>query len=252
MADHQQAAAEALDAQLVVGAQEVHQPLAVVEAPHEEDVGNAVVPAREGRHVPELLQVDAVGDDLVLAGEIARDEMARCRAHGDTAMQATGGCTHEAFAELVGGAEARVGVERGDVHGLGVAQDHQRQEGHEGLMEVDHVEAFAIEHLGDQPGIAMRDGERADRAVGGHAPAVAEADDVALAGALRSVCRADDADIVAALDEVLVEVSDVGVDATRKREDVRRDQPDLHVVVSSAGRPADSRSKRTGRSRPPG
>ena len=102
-----------------------------------------------------------------------------------------------------------------------------------------------------QLAVAMRDRERADRAVRGHAPAVAEADDVALAGALRAVRAADDAHVVAALDEVLVEVADVGVDAARQREDVGRHEPDLHASAPRA-RPAAARSKRTGRARPPG
>ena len=198
------------------------------------------------------VQIDAVGDDLVLAREVARDEVARRGADGDAAVETSRRRDHESLAELVGGAEARVGVEGRDVHRAGVAQDDEREEGHERLVEVDDVEAFAIEHLLDQLPIAVGDGQRADRAVGGHAPAVAEADDVAFARTLRAVGGADDADIVATLHEVLVEVAHVGVDAARYREDVGRDQADLHWGPSSGGSPAAARSKCTGRRRPPG
>ena len=133
-----------------------------------------------------------------------------------------------------------------------VAQDLERQERHERLVEMEDVEALALEHLADELAVAVRHRERADRPVRGHAPAVAEADDVALARALRTVGAADDADVVAALDEVLVEVADVRVDAARHREDVRRHEADLHGRSRPRpGRPRDG-SKRGGRARPPG
>ena len=59
-----------------------------------------------------------------------------------------------------------------------------------------------------------------------------EADDVALAGALRAVRAADDAHVVAALDEAVVEVADVLVDAARQGVDVGRDEADLHDRAS--------------------
>ena len=102
----------------------------------------------------------------------------------------------------------------------------------------------SVQHLLDQLAVAMRDGERADRPVGGHAEAVAQADDVALARALRAVGAADDADVVAARHEVLVEVLDVGVDAARQRVDVRRDEADLHVRLRRPGRRHPDRTRR--------
>ena len=95
-------------------------------------------------------------------------------------------------------------------------------------MEMEHVEALTVEHLAYVAGIARRERERAHRAVGRHAEAVAEADDVALALLLRPVDAADDAHVVAARDEPVVEVAHMGVDAARQWVNVGRDQADLH------------------------
>jgi len=55
-------------------------------------------------------------------------------------------------------------MERGDVHAVRLAQQEERQEGHERLVEMQDVEALAVEHLGHQLPVAVRHGEGADGA----------------------------------------------------------------------------------------
>jgi hypothetical protein len=133
--------------------------------------------------------------------------VARRRADRDPAVQPAGEAVEHALAELVGRAPAGVGVEGRDVDRLRLAQQDEREEGHERLVEVEDVEALALEHLAHQVAVARREGQRPDRAVGRHAEAVAEPDDVALALSLRAVGAADDPHVVAASDQVLVQVA---------------------------------------------
>jgi hypothetical protein len=70
-----------------MGLQQVQQALAWLVAPHEQHVGRAVLPARDGDRAGEPLDVDAVGDDLVVAREKAIDEVAGGRADRDPAVQ---------------------------------------------------------------------------------------------------------------------------------------------------------------------
>ena len=126
--DEEQAALAAGLAQDPVRLQEVEDALAGLEPPDEQDVRGAVLPAGH-RHGPaEPLDVDAVGDDLVVAGEVAVDEVARGRRHRDPAVEPVRVGAHRAAAELVGRRPAAVGVERGDVHALRLAQ-HDRARG---------------------------------------------------------------------------------------------------------------------------
>ena len=224
-------------------------------AADEEQVGRAVLPARQRHGALEPGDVDAVGDDLVVAREVAVDEVPGGGADGDPAVQARGVALHEPPAELVGRREAGVGMERGDVHAARLVQEDQRQEWHERLVEVEDVELLALEHPADLADIARRDGDRPDGAVRRHAEALAEADHVALGRPLEAVAAADDPDVVAAQAEVLVEVADVLVHATRDRVDVRRHEADLHRGSSSsneASTTSGSSSRRGGRRRPPG
>ena len=246
-ADEQQAAVAAGLAQDPVGLEEVEDALARLEPPDEQDVGRPVLPAGHRDRAPEAVDVDAVGDHLVVAREVAVDEVAGRGRHRDPAVQPVGVAAHDAAAELVGGRPAAVGVERGDVDALRLAQDHQRQERHERLVEVEDVEPLPLEHLADLRDVAGRDRHRPDRPVGRHREALAQPDDVALGGALEAVRRGQDPDVVAAQPEVLVEVADVLGDAARQRVDVRRDEPDLHRPPSPSGC-----WKRGGRRCPPG
>ena len=87
--------------------------------------------------------------------------------------------------------------------------------GHERLVEVEHVEALTLEQVAHLADVARREGQRPDRAVGRDAEADPDAQDVALRRALRAVAGGDDPDVVAAQPEVLVEVLDVLGDAAR-------------------------------------
>jgi len=223
---------------------------ALLEAAHEEDVGRPVAPALDRLDALVAGQVHAVGDELVVAREVAVDEVARRGADGDAPVEASGVAAQEAAAELVARTPAGVGVEGGHVDAARLAQQEQREQRHERLVEVEHVEAFALEQGADLREVAGRDGECPHRPVGGHAEAPSEADDVSLAGPLEAVRAADDAHVVTALDEPFVEVSDVLVDTAGQRVDVGRDEADLHPGRSRS--PISRSSKRGGLCRPPG
>ncbi len=231
--DDEQAALDAGLAEDPVGLEELDEPLARLVASDEQDVGDAVLPAGDRDGPPEAVDVDAVRDDLVVALEVAVDEVAGGRAHGDAAVQALGVGAHHPPAELVGRRPAPEGVERRDVHALRAAQDDRREERHERLVEVEQVEALPFQHRPDLRQVARRQGDRPDRAVGRHAEALAEADHVALTRALEAVARGDDPDVVAPRSEPLVEVADVLVHATGERVDVRSHEADLHVAAPS-------------------
>jgi hypothetical protein len=188
----------------------------------------AVLPARDGHRVGEARDVDPVGDDLVVAREEAVDEVAGGGADRDPAVQAAGVALHHPAAEFIGRREAGVGVEGGHVHGVRFAQQEERQEGHEGLVEVEHVELLAVQHPADLGEVARREGEGPDRRVDGHGEAHPEADDVALRRALGTMAGGQDPDVVAAQAQVLVQEADVLGHATRLWVDVRADQADLH------------------------
>jgi hypothetical protein len=74
-------------AQAVVCAEQVDQPLALLEAADEEDVDGAVAQLLERLRIGESVQVDPVGDDPVVAGEVAADEVSRRPADRDAAVQ---------------------------------------------------------------------------------------------------------------------------------------------------------------------
>jgi hypothetical protein len=140
-------------------------------------------------------------------------------------------------------------MEGRDVDAPGLAKQEERQERHERLVEMEQVEALARQQLADLADVAWREGQGPDRAVGRHAEADSDPQDVALGRPLRAVAGRDDPDIVAAQAEVLVEEPDVLGNATGFRVDVRTDEPDLHGRRPFSG---SGSSKRGGRSRPPG
>ncbi len=212
--------------------EQVEQALARFVAADEQHVRRPVLPAGEGDGVGVARDIDPVGDDLVVAREVAIDEVARRRTDRDPAVQPAGIPLQCPAAELVRRREAGVGVEGRDVDAGRLAQQEQRQERHERLVEVEHVEALAREHVVDLGQVARREGERPDRRVDRHREADAEADDVALRRALRPVAGGDDPDVMATKPEVLVEEPDVLGDAAVLRVDVRADETDLHRVAS--------------------
>ena len=214
-ADHQQPVLVPGPAQDAVRLEQVEQALARFVATDEQDVRRAVLPARERDGAGEARDVDAVGDDLVVAREEAVDEMARRRADRDPAVEPGRVVLHDPAADLVRRRETRVGVERGDVDAARLAQQEERQQRDERLVEVEDVEALAVEQLAHLADVARRERQRADGPVERDAEADPDAQDVALGGALRTVAGGDDPDVVAAQAEVLVEVLDVLGDATR-------------------------------------
>ena len=208
--------------------EQVEQSLAWLVAAHEQDVGRAVLPARDRHGRREPGDVDAVGDDLVVAREIAVDEMTRRGADGDAAMQPSCVSAQRPTAELIGRRETGVGVERRDVDARRLAQQEEREERHERLVEMQDVEPFALEHVVDLGQVARREGQRPDRGVDRDRETDAEPDDVALRRPLGAVARGQDADVMAALAEPLVQELDVLGDATAGGVDVRADEADLH------------------------
>ena len=71
----------------MVGLEQVGQALALLEAPDEQDVQRAVAQLLERLGAREPVEVDAVGNDPVLAGEVAVDEVPRRPADGDPAVE---------------------------------------------------------------------------------------------------------------------------------------------------------------------
>ncbi len=222
---------------------------------NEQDIRYAGLPAGDRHRGGEARDVDAVGDHLVIAWEEAVDEMTGRRAHGDAPVEPRSVSTHDPAAELVRGREARVGVEGRDVDAAGLAQQEERQEGHEWLVEVEQVEAFAFEQVADLADVARRERQGPDRPVGRHADADPDPQDVTLGRSLRSVAGGDDPDVVATQPQVLVQEPDVLGHASRFGVDVGTDQPDLHGWRRPSGGGGSKNagsSKRGGRWRPPG
>jgi len=124
-------------------------------------------------------------------------------------------------------------MEGRDIDTARFAQQEEGQEWHERLVEMEDVKALTGEqrpNLADVPG---RERDRADGAVGRHAEADADPQDIALGGALWAVARRDDPDVVAARSQVGVQELDMLCHAARFRVDVRTDQADLHRGPSS-------------------
>ncbi len=129
--------------------QQVEQPFAWLVATDEQDIGRAVLPAGDRHRSREAGDIDAVGDDLVVAGEEPVDEVPRGGTHGDAAVELGRMSLHDPAAQLVGRREAGIRVERGDVDTLRFAQQEERQEGDERFVEMEDIEAFTREQLAD-------------------------------------------------------------------------------------------------------
>ncbi len=252
-------------AQDPMGLEQVQHALARLQPTDEQDIGHAVLPARKRDGAREARNVDAVGDHLVLAREEPVDEMLGRRADRDPAVETRGVAPHDPAPELVGRREPGVGMERRHVDAVRLAQQEQRQERHEGLVEVKEVKALARQEVADLPEIARRERQRPHGSVGRHAHADPDAQDVALRRALWTVTCRDNPYVVTAKAEVFVEEPDVLGDAAGLRVDVRADEADLHArppPSPSSPRPSTrssrlssssrSNSKRGGLRRPPG
>src|SRR5207244_1211298 len=103
-------------AQDAIGLQQFEQSLAGLMAADEQEVGMTVLPACQRDSALIAQDVHTVRDDLVVAWEVAIDEMSSRRAHRDSAVETSRVAAQETAAELVGRREPTVGVERGDVH----------------------------------------------------------------------------------------------------------------------------------------
>jgi hypothetical protein len=141
-------------AQHAVRLQQVEQALARLVTTDEQDVRGAVLPARDRHRPGEARDVHAVGDDLVVAREEAVDEMARGRADRDPAVDPGRMAPHDPAAEFIRRGKAGVGVERRHVHAVRLAQEEERQERDERLVQVEHVEALAGEQVPDLAEVA--------------------------------------------------------------------------------------------------
>ena len=86
-ADDEQAAVAAGLAQDPVGLQQLEEALPRLEPADEQDVARPVLPAGERDGPLEAVDVDAVRDDLVLAREVALDEVLRRAADRDPAVE---------------------------------------------------------------------------------------------------------------------------------------------------------------------
>ena len=94
----------------------------------------------------EARQVDAVGDDPVLAGEVARRGVARRRRHRDDAVEDREHALEDGLAQPVPEEALGVGVEGRDDRTLGVVHGRPAQAGHERLVDVQNVELLVFEH----------------------------------------------------------------------------------------------------------
>jgi hypothetical protein len=211
-----------------VGLEQVEDALARLQPADEQHAWHAVLPAGDGHGPGEARDIHAVRDHLVVAGEEAVDEMASRGADRDPSMQPRGVPAHQPAAQLVRRRKAGVGVERGDVDAARFAQQEERQERHERLVEVEQVEALAGQQVAHLAEISRREGQRPHRAVGRHGEPHADPQDVALRCALWSMAGGDDPHVVSPESQVLVEEPDVLGDPTGFGVDVRADQADLH------------------------
>jgi hypothetical protein len=179
-ADQQQPRLHPVAAQDPVRLQDVEDALAGLEPAHEQHVRRPVLPARQRDRAPEPVEVDAVRDDLVVARKVPIDEVARGGRHRDPAVEPVGVALERPAAELVRRRPPAVGVERADVHALRLAQDHERQERDERLVEVQDVEPLAFQQVPHLRDVAGRERDGPHRPVGRHREPLAQPDDVAL------------------------------------------------------------------------
>ena len=144
--DDEQAAVAAGLAQDAIGLEQLEQTLARLMAADEQQVASSrPATARSGRPAGIRVTSTPFGNDLVVAGEVAVDEVLGRAADRDPAVEAGGLALHHLAAELVRRREPAVGMEGGDVHARREPQEDRRQERHERLMEVEQVELLALE-----------------------------------------------------------------------------------------------------------
>ena len=175
-------------AQDPVRLEQVEEALARLEPADEQDVLGAVLPAGDRDRPLEPADVDAVGDDLVVAREEAVDEVPRGSGDGDPAMDTLDGRAQEPGADLVRRARSRRTRGRSPRSRCSTARrttsDRNGTNGSWKWRTSNCSRSRTARTWEQEP---RRDGDRADRAVGGHAEAPPDPDDVALRGALEAV-----------------------------------------------------------------
>src|SRR6185503_7702887 len=133
----------------VVCLQQMDEALALLESTHEEEVQRPVAQLLVWLGTRKALQIDAVRNDPVVPGEVAVDEVHGRARDGDPAVELVCQPARESPPDPVTGAESAKGVERPDVHRLRGVEHGRRQEGNERLVEMEDVEAAALEDLAD-------------------------------------------------------------------------------------------------------
>src|SRR5207249_5172464 len=98
---------------------------------------------RERPRIRVELDVDAVGDDLVVAREVRRDEVSRGARDADLGVELVHVAVERDATGPVRDGEPTESVEGRDVGTLRGVEDLERQERNERLVMVDHVELFA-------------------------------------------------------------------------------------------------------------
>src|SRR5256885_10739103 len=184
-----------LGLELGVGLHQIHRALARLEATDEQDVYLPVVVLRERLRAGVEVDVDAIWDDPVVTGEVARYEVSRSARHGDARIQLVQVAVADDAAGPVGEREAAEGVKGRDVGAPRRIEDLHREKRDERLVVVDDVEPLALEHVSNEPLEPKRERDSADRAVVRHRDRLALLDK-GLGRRIAAPGRRDDPDTV--------------------------------------------------------
>lgn len=177
----------------------------------------------------EPLKVDTVGNDLVGSWEVVGDAVHRSLRRGDPGIElgvkmGEDGLTGE-IAE-VGGAG---GVKGADIDRMGMEKDHQGKHRGQGLVEVDDIEAFTVEKGLDLIGEKGGQGDARGGAIGGDREGHSKFEEVAvIVFGFVVGAGGEDTGVVTESLELVIEFSDMRVDAARIAEIERGHEEDSH------------------------
>ena len=165
---HDEAQVGVVPLETAVGLQKVPETLAPLKPAHEEEVDLAIPVLLQGREgLREAVVVDAVGDDLVVAGEELADVVHGRLGDGDAAVQLAEPPAAHVPPEPVDPVAAE-GVKGADVDGIGAVEHRDGQGGSHGLVDVDDVELLPYQQ-GPDPGLKPHgEGDSGDGAAGGN------------------------------------------------------------------------------------